>query len=104
MVPSGESALLTWCRRGPTGPTCTRRQFPGLVSHYCCSPSTRRQSTRACPDALLEVLQYVPLAIGSVGVVIAVLPWSAVAVFVLMVLSGLAVRAAAPKQRAGRDA
>ncbi|KAI7827693.1 hypothetical protein BC939DRAFT_87437 [Gamsiella multidivaricata] len=44
------------------------------------------------PDAILQMLQYMPLAIGTTILVIVIVPWSAVAVVVLLVLVWVLIR------------
>ncbi|KAF9433662.1 Multidrug resistance-associated protein 4 [Entomortierella beljakovae] len=44
------------------------------------------------PDALLHLLQYAPLAIGTTILVIVIVPWSAIAVVVLLGLTWLVVK------------
>ena len=45
------------------------------------------------PDAILQMLQYMPLAIGTTVLVIVIIPWSAIAVVVLLVFVWLLLRA-----------
>ncbi|KAG0056100.1 hypothetical protein BGZ83_006361 [Gryganskiella cystojenkinii] len=45
------------------------------------------------PDAILQMLQYMPLAIGTTILVIVIVPWSAIAVVVLLAFVWLLLRA-----------